>query len=224
VTRILTPPSTSRRVSSPIRWLLALLAFTFAVHTAGCGPDCAPAARDGELALLAPSLVDDGEAMRLSYRVHNGTGRAVFVHDGVSRILFDDEAGELDLELVAPTFPEDLHVFGAELCYREVPAGCACDVRREVFREYTRLAPSEDGEVAFEAIPVHEAGRVDVELAWGERPLDPEDDGMTRGEYEGWKAEEQAERLEVSFDRDPQARAQLAEETVPTDCPWVFFP
>jgi hypothetical protein len=162
--------------------------------------------------------------MQLRYRVHNGTEAAVYVHDGLARILYDDDAGELELGLVAPTFPEDLHVFGAELCYREVPAGCSCDVRREVLREYTRLAPSENGEVAFEAIPVHEASIVTVELAWGERPMEPDDPDMSRDDYEAWKAEEQAERLDAAFERDPQARATLAEETEPTACPWVFFP
>jgi hypothetical protein len=201
-----------------------LLALTLTWPLAGCGPDCAPTTGDGELTLLDPALVDDGESMRLSYQVHNGTGAAVYVHDGIAQIVFDEEAGELALGLVAPTFPEDLHVFGAGLCYRKVPAGCDCDVRREVLREYTRLAPSEDGEVAFEAIPVHEADRVSVELAWGARPMEPDDPDMSREAYETWKAEEQAERLDIAFDRDPQARAVLVEETEPTSCPWVFFP
>ena len=192
---------------------------------AACGPDCEPAARDGEVVLEEPQLLDDGEAMRLQYRVDNGTGAALYVHDGISRILYDGEGADLALTLAAPDPPDGIHVFGAELCFRRIPAGCACEIRREVFREYTRLAESEDDEVAFEVLSVYEANHVDLIVAWGDEPLDPGSEMMSRDDYAAWRDELQDQRLEADFDRSPGPLGDdLPDETEPTACPWVLFP
>lgn len=192
---------------------------------AACGPDCRPAARNGEIVLEEPALVDDGEGMRLQYVVHNGTGAAAYVHDGLSRIVYDLDSTDLELTLAAPDPPDDIHVFGAELCYRRIPAGCACEVRREVYREYTRLAAGEDDEVMFESLPVHEADRVDLIVAWGDEPLEPGVAKLSRAEYDTWRDELQDERVVTGFDRVPgELDGQLDTETEPTACPWVTFP
>ncbi len=206
------------------RWI-TLGALALLLPATACGPDCRPAARDGEVVVEEPLLVDDGAAMRLQYRVHNGTGAPLYVHDGITRIVYDLDAADLELTLAAPDFPDDIHVFGAELCYRRIPVGCACEVRREVFREYTRLTAGEDGEVAFETLPVHEADHVELTIAWGDVPLDPESEQLSRDGYETWRGEVQDQRLDARFERSAgQLETALDDETEPTSCPWVTFP
>ncbi len=208
-----------------MRIAATVTAITLLPLLAACGPDCRPAARNGEVALADPVLVDDGEGMRLQYRIHNGTGAAVYVHDGIWRIVYDQDSTDLELTLAAPDLPDGIHVFGAELCYREVPAGCACEVRREVYREYTRLAAAEDDEVVFETLPVHEADRVDLSVAWGDEPLEPGETMMSRSDYDAWRVELQDRWMSTGFDREPGARVdQVEPETEPTACPWATFP
>ena len=202
----------------------AIAAIASLLSATACGPDCRSATRDGEVILEEATMADDGDAMRLQYRVHNGTGAAVYVHDGISRIVYDLDATDLELTLAAPDFPDDIHVFGAELCYRRIPAGCACEVRREVYREYTRLGDADD-ELVFETLPVHEADQVDLIVAWGDEPLEPEEAMLPRADYDEWRDEIQDERLVAGFDRVPgKTDDELADETEPTACPWVTFP
>ena len=98
-------------------------------------------------------------------------------------------------------------------------------MRREVYREYVRLAEGDGDEVVFETLPVHEADRLDVIVAWGDEPLDPDESMMSRADYDAWRDELQDERLTAGIDRTPGPGADpVPDETPPTDCPWVTFP
>jgi hypothetical protein len=183
----------------------------------GCTPDdCTRTASNGELVATDLTYWQGPDEMSLRYTVANGLDEDVYVVDSVMKIHYDGDASAVEYEMRLD-IPDVIHIAEYSWCYREIPAGCACEIRRRTELDYWSLA---------EDMPVHEVDVVEIDVGWSSYALDPPADAMSMGDYDAWTADREEGTLQASHTRNADERValgELPEETEPSSCWTVFF-
>jgi hypothetical protein len=183
---------------------------------AGCSGECTGTDSTGDVRVNDLSYWEGPDAMSLEYTVANGLDEDVYVVDSVMKIHYDSDASAVEYEMRLD-IPDVIHIFQYSWCYREVPAECACEIRRRTELDYWSL--SED-------MPVHEVEGVAVEVSWSSVALDPPADALNMSDYDAWAADREEGTVQASHTRSADEHVpldELPEETEPTSCWTVYF-
>ncbi len=183
---------------------------------AGCIGDCTRTDETGEVTATGLTYWEGPDEMSLEYTVVNGLDEDVYVVDSVMKILYDGDASTVEYGMRLD-IPDVIHIFQYSWCYREIPAGCACEVRRRTELDYWSLT---------EDMPVHEVENVEIDVAWSSVALDPPAEALNMDDYDAWAAERQVGTIEASHTRTADEHdplEALPEETEPTSCWTVYF-
>lgn len=200
------------KTSMTVLTALALIVVLFA----GCSGECSSTDFTGAVIVDEMAYREGPHAMSLEYTVVNGLDEDIYVVDSLMKIHFDGEASTFGAEMRLAV-PDVISIFHYQYCYREIPAGCACEVRRHTERSYWSL--SED-------MPVHEVGIVELDAAWSTSPFEPPPTACSIPTFNEWAAGIEEGAIHAAHARAADELAPLDElpaETDSTMCLTVYL-
>ncbi len=192
----------------------ALLAIV--VVFAGCTGECRSTDLTGDVIVADMAYREGPDAMSLEYTVVNGLDEDIYVVDSLMKIHYDGGASTFGAEMRLGV-PEVISIFHYQYCYREIPAGCACEVRRHTLRDYWSL--SED-------MPVHSVDIVELDAAWSTSPFEPPPTACTIPTFNDWAASIEEGAIHAAHARADEEMIpldELPDETDSTMCLTVYL-